>query len=114
MPMLTEFAGQPVDGGTIPAELFASIIGAWDRLAAGRDAAKKAAGAEKEAAKEAEKNGNSTSTAPPGEEGTIESTAPADTEEEAPADSQKPAPRATPEGGGGGGSETDSGALGVN
>ena len=120
MPMLTEFAGQPVDGGTIPAELFASIIGAWDRLAAGRDAAKKAAEAEKEAAKEAEKNGNSTSTAPPGEEGTIESTAPADTPEEAPADSQKPAPRATPEGGGGGGdgsgggSETDSGALGVN
>ena len=35
-PMTTEFGGLPVDGGTIPAELWASIISAYDSLQASR------------------------------------------------------------------------------
>lgn len=39
-PMLTEFGGAPVDGGTIPALIFHDVVTAWDELAAARDAAK--------------------------------------------------------------------------
>jgi penicillin-binding protein 1A len=37
-PMLTEYNGAPVDGGTIPAELFNSIVTAYDQLKADRAA----------------------------------------------------------------------------
>lgn len=36
-PMETEFAGGPVDGGTIPALIFSGIISAWDGLKASRE-----------------------------------------------------------------------------
>ncbi len=35
-PMLTEFAGAPVDGGTIPALIWHDVVTAWDTIAAGR------------------------------------------------------------------------------
>lgn len=37
-PMLTEFGGAPVDGGTIPAEIFHDIVSAFDQLKAERAA----------------------------------------------------------------------------
>jgi penicillin-binding protein 1A len=39
-PMTTEFGGLPVDGGTIPAEIWASIVSAYDNLQASRDSGK--------------------------------------------------------------------------
>ena len=36
-PMTTEYNGGPVDGGTIPAEIWASVISAYDNLQASRD-----------------------------------------------------------------------------
>jgi penicillin-binding protein 1A len=36
-PMLTEFAGQPVDGGTFPALIFSDVVEAWEGLQAARD-----------------------------------------------------------------------------
>ncbi|MGI9020071.1 MAG: transglycosylase domain-containing protein [Solirubrobacterales bacterium] len=36
-PMLTEFGGQPVDGGTFPALIFADVVNAWEDLQAARD-----------------------------------------------------------------------------
>ena len=37
-PMLTEFGGAPVDGGTIPALIFHDVVTAYDALAAARAA----------------------------------------------------------------------------
>ena len=37
-PMLTEYAGAPVDGGTIPAEIFASVVNEFEELQAARKA----------------------------------------------------------------------------
>ena len=37
-PMETEFAGGPVDGGTIPALIFSDVVSAWDGLQASRGA----------------------------------------------------------------------------
>ncbi len=42
-PMTTEFAGQPVDGGTFPALIFHDVVLAWEELQASRKAADKAA-----------------------------------------------------------------------
>jgi hypothetical protein len=36
--METEFAGGPVDGGTIPALIFSDVVSAWDGLQASRGA----------------------------------------------------------------------------
>jgi penicillin-binding protein 1A len=36
-PMLTEFAGAPVDGGTFPALIFHDVVLAWEELQAARD-----------------------------------------------------------------------------
>lgn len=48
-PMLTEYAGGPVDGGTFPALIWAGVISAWEEIAADRAAERKA---EKEAERE--------------------------------------------------------------
>jgi penicillin-binding protein 1A len=37
-PMLTEYAGAPVDGGTFPALIWAGVISAWEEIAAERKA----------------------------------------------------------------------------
>jgi penicillin-binding protein 1A len=83
-PMLTEYAGGPVDGGTFPAEIFADVVNAYLTLAEADEAAEDA----EEAAEDAE-------SVPPVETGvapvepTVEEAAPpvedAATEEPAPA-----------------------------
>jgi penicillin-binding protein 1A len=114
-PMETEFGGQPVDGGTIPAEIFRGVVAAWDKLAAGREAAKEAAEAEKKAEKKAEKNGDSTSTTPATEGGAVEEAPAEEPQEEAPAKTKPPAqqqPPANSDGGSGNG-DSGGGALGA-
>jgi penicillin-binding protein 1A len=37
-PMETDFAGEPVDGGTYPALIWASVISAWQQIKANREA----------------------------------------------------------------------------
>jgi penicillin-binding protein 1A len=46
-PMLTEFVGGPVDGGTFPALIWAGVVSAWEEIKAAR-AAEKASGKEGE------------------------------------------------------------------
>lgn len=41
-PMLTEYAGAPVDGGTFPALIWAGVISAWEEITADRAAERKA------------------------------------------------------------------------
>ena len=41
-PMLTEFAGAPVDGGTFPALIFSDVVEAWEELQAARKAEEEA------------------------------------------------------------------------
>jgi len=40
-PMLTEFSGGPVDGGTFPALIWAGVVAAWEEMREGRAAARK-------------------------------------------------------------------------
>ena len=48
-PMLTEYGGQPVDGGTIPALIFADVVNAWEEIQDAEKAAEDAEEAEDEA-----------------------------------------------------------------
>jgi penicillin-binding protein 1A len=57
-PMLTEYAGGPVDGGTFPALIWAGVVSAWEQIAADRAAARKA---EEEAKNDDEREGNGSS-----------------------------------------------------
>jgi len=89
-PMLTEFGGLPVDGGTIPALIWYDVVTAWDALAATRES--------EEAANDAE---DGTTTTP--DETTLvpEETEIAPTEEIVPAESEAaeavtPAPEPEP------------------
>jgi penicillin-binding protein 1A len=133
-PMTDLYHGEPVQGGTFPAEIWASVISAWKDLEEERAAEREAAKEEREAAKEqreaereAEENGE-TYEAPPsteyeaapeyeeegveeapdgGEEGAVEE--PEEAPEEAPeAAPEAPAtePTPAPEGGGTGGGVT--------
>jgi penicillin-binding protein 1A len=64
-PMLTEYGGAPVDGGTIPALIWHDVMGAWEQIRAEHAAAKK-------------NGGKSTSTyVPPTSSGTSTYSAPA-------------------------------------
>lgn len=84
-PMLTEFGGAPVDGGTIPALLFADVVGAWDEI----DAAKKG---DKESSEDSEESSETTTSAVPAP------VAPAPVEEAAPAGpAPEPEPAPVPE-----------------
>jgi len=47
-PMLTEYSGGPVDGGTFPALIWAGVIGAWKEIAADRAAEREAEEEEKQ------------------------------------------------------------------
>jgi len=135
-PMTDLYHGSPVQGGTFPAEIWASVISAWEDLETERAAERKAKKAEREAAKdrrdaereaeEAAENGETYE--PPVEEyeaaPEYEEAAPAEGAEEGggeepPAEERKPAPEAeaapeepavepepAPEGGGAGGGVT--------
>jgi penicillin-binding protein 1A len=109
-PMLTEYAGAPVDGGTFPALIWAGVISAWEEIAAERAAEAES----KRLAKEDGENGETESGDSDGAETTDEETyVPPAPETEAapepePAPEPAPAPEAdpepsAPESGGGGG-----------
>jgi penicillin-binding protein 1A len=111
-PMLTEYAGAPVDGGTFPALIWAGVISAWEEIKADRDAER----ASEKAAERTEESGSDSSSASednyvPVEPSTEsapeeepESSEPAPEAESAPA--PEAAPEAAPESSGGGGGIT--------
>jgi penicillin-binding protein 1A len=117
-PMLTEYAGAPVDGGTFPALIWAGVISAWEQIAADRAADREASEETKvEGEDEGESGGGETSEEEdyvlpvpvPEEESAPEPEAPETTPSQEPAPEpqqqsppQAPAPSA-PESGGGGG-----------
>jgi penicillin-binding protein 1A len=107
-PMLTEYSGGPVDGGTFPALIWAGVISAWEEIAADR-------AVEAESEREAsESDGDSSSSSsedetyvpPPSESEPAPAPEPEEAPEVAPepeaAPEEAPAP-ASPESGGGGG-----------
>jgi penicillin-binding protein 1A len=117
-PMLTEYAGAPVDGGTFPALIWAGVISAWEQIAADRAADREASEETKvEGEDEGESGGGETSEEEdyvlpvpvPEEESAPEPEAPETTpsQEPAPEPQQQPPPQApapsAPESGGGGG-----------
>lgn len=59
-PMVDLYHGEPVQGGTFPAEIWASVISAWEDLEAEREAEREAKEEEREAKKEARENGEET------------------------------------------------------
>jgi penicillin-binding protein 1A len=109
-PMLTEFSGGPVDGGTFPALIWASVISAWEEIKADRDAereserASSTGGSEDGTAEQAPSEGESYVPAEP--EAAPESSEPAPAPETEPAPAPEAAPEAAPESSGGGGGIT--------
>lgn len=103
-PMLTEFGGAPVDGGTIPALIFNDVVSAYDELAAARDAAK-------EQPEDSEATTTTTTTAPTVEPAPAPVEAPPTEEPPAPAEPAAGAP-AAPNAGGGGAVEGGAGPNG--
>jgi penicillin-binding protein 1A len=116
-PMTTLYQGGPVQGGTFPALIWASVMSAWEDIQAERAAEKAAKEKEKD---DGEDSGDGESTEGEteyvpiepeeveetyeGEEGGGE--AAPETEEAAPEAAPEATPEATPEGGGGGGGVT--------
>jgi penicillin-binding protein 1A len=86
-PMLTEYRGRPVAGGTYPAEIWHDFMTAWIRIRDARLAAHKKPGDEETATE------TTTSTAPVTT--TQESTTPAEAPAEQPEQTDKAAPKAT-------------------
>ncbi|HET8861682.1 MAG TPA: penicillin-binding transpeptidase domain-containing protein, partial [Solirubrobacterales bacterium] len=113
-PMLTEFSGGPVDGGTFPALIWASVISSWGEIKADRDAER----ASEKAARLAGEEDSSSTDSGGEEEGYVpaepvpevesvpESEAAPEVEREA-APAPEAAPEAAPESGGGGGITAD-------
>ncbi|HEU4904535.1 MAG TPA: transglycosylase domain-containing protein [Solirubrobacterales bacterium] len=89
-PMLTEYSGGPVDGGTFPALIWAGVISAWKEIAADRAADRKAEEEAKESDSEEEESDPSSPST------TEDSYTPPPTESE-PAPSPEPEPAPTPE-----------------
>jgi len=94
-PMTTEFSGGPVDGGTFPALIWASVVSAWEDIQAGRAAER--------GEKEKGDSSGSGYVAPAPSYSEPESSAP-ESEEAAPSTPEpaEPAPEAAPESSGGG------------
>ena len=106
-PMETEFSGGPVDGGTFPALIWASVISAWEEIAAEREAERASEKAARLAGEEDESVGEDSSeeeTYVPETNPEIESSPEVETPEPEPEVS--PEPEAAPESGGGGGGIT--------
>ncbi|HYP55496.1 MAG TPA: penicillin-binding transpeptidase domain-containing protein, partial [Solirubrobacterales bacterium] len=102
-PMLTEFSGGPVDGGTFPALIWASVISAWGEIQA-ENAAEREARSEDEGSEDGtSEEGEGDSYAPPEEESYESSPEPEglesapQTEPEPEATPEEPAPEAAPE-----------------
>src|SRR5690606_37597429 len=97
-PMTTEYGGQPVDGGTIPALLWSDIVAAYDEIVAARRSER----ASKQSSEEGEDIGGYV---PPAVESAPQESASAPTPEPAPEPEPAPTPAepAPPSDGGGGG-----------
>jgi penicillin-binding protein 1A len=106
-PMLTEYSGGPVDGGTFPALIWAGVVNAWKDIAADRAADRKAEEDARKSESDDEGDEPAESSSPAPEETYVPPTEP-EPEPEAPESAPAPeAPEATPEpapesGGGGG------------
>jgi penicillin-binding protein 1A len=99
-PMLTEFVGGPVDGGTFPALIWAGVVSAWEEIKAQR-------AVEKATDEESESPGSTYTPSTPSYSAPAEpsapepeSSAPAEPESSAPAPEEAPAPAPAPESGG--------------
>ena len=109
-PMLTEYAGAPVDGGTFPALIWASVISAWEEIKADRDAERASEKASKSEGSGSGSSGDESYV--PSEPSTESAPAPSTPEPSEPAPSPEPAPEgeaapeAAPESSGGGGGIT--------
>jgi penicillin-binding protein 1A len=103
-PMLTEFSGGPVDGGTFPALIWASVISAWEEIKAERAAETAAEKAARLAGEESEGPEESyvPSESAPEVESAPEPEAP-EPEGDAAPEAPEATPEAAPESGGGGG-----------
>jgi penicillin-binding protein 1A len=100
-PMLTEFGGAPVDGGTIPALIFADVVNAYESIMATRDT-----GEDPETTEPVPVAPTSAEPAGPAPADTDAEDAPADTTDSAPAE---PATEAPPADAGGGAPPAPSG-----
>jgi penicillin-binding protein 1A len=103
-PMLTEFSGGPVDGGTFPALIWASVISAWEEIAAEREAERASEKAARLAGEEDEESSDDSADEEnyvPEVEPEVESTPEVESPEPEPEAS--PEPEAAPESGGGAG-----------
>jgi penicillin-binding protein 1A len=103
-PMTTEFSGGPVDGGTFPALIWASVISAWEEIQAEKAAERES----EEAAKESDSTGEDSYTpeesyepAPEPEGLESEPQAEPEPEPEVEPAPEESAPEAAPESGGG-------------
>ena len=107
--MTTEFAGQPVDGGTIPALIWADVVEAYNRIADADEALRKA----ERQANQADSAAAGTTPAPSAEGATPAGEAPAPSGD---ATSEAPQTDTAPSDGGGGGSGggVDTGGGGVS
>jgi len=99
-PMLTEFAGAPVDGGTFPALIWAGVISAWEDIRAGRVAEEDGGDGDSDSSY-APPPPSSTPSAPSDSPSGPAPTSPSEATPSAPAAPSTPAP--TPSGGSGGG-----------
>lgn len=105
-PMLTEFAGLPVDGGTIPALIWQDVVSSWDEIKASREAGKDS--------ENVDTSGSTGSTVPPTTYAPTEE-APVAPVEPAPETPEAPAPEVpvTPAPDPGSGGATDPGTGGA-
>jgi len=104
-PMLTEYSGGPVDGGTFPALIWAGVISAWEEITADRAAARKAEEDAKKSDEEDDSGSSSTtedSYVPPTTESEPAPAPEPEASEPTPAP-EAPEPTPAPESGGGGG-----------
>ncbi len=109
-PMTTEYNGAPVDGGTIPAELFNSIVTRFDQLQADRAAHRESSSVSTAATPDTTgappaTTTSATSVAPP-------SSGPAPTPDQGAGTGQAPAQQAPPTGNAGGGAPSGGGSTG--
>ncbi|HZI90847.1 MAG TPA: transglycosylase domain-containing protein [Thermoleophilaceae bacterium] len=103
-PMLTEYSGAPVDGGTFPALIWAGVISAWKEIAADRKAERDARESGKE---EGDGENDPASSSPSTPEETYVPPTESAPESEAPEAAPAPdSPEAAPESGGSGGGIT--------
>jgi penicillin-binding protein 1A len=89
-PMTTEFSGGPVDGGTFPALIWASVISAWENIQAEK-------AAESESREDDSESTDSGGYVPPETEAAPESSPEPEGLESAPQAEPEPAPEAAPE-----------------